>query len=298
MRTHSLTPPCFPFFGGAAVSAATLAAAIALLGVHGAVRAEEPAAQPDAPSSIQVVDPFGPVDTETDPFELELSDTPIDADSYVPARTRWDAKQADFQGPAISAPQQDSAAALPQVSPAVPPQVSVAAPQSSAPTASDPCAAARFKPLRDIGIGIMQPAGESPTDFATPCWEQINAGPNGAFRCWPVLSYQWDATCLCYQPLYFEEINAERYGYICEDGWFCCGPGNCWQSAASAAHFFGTIPCLPYCLVAERPTECVYTLGHYRPGSCPPWRWHWPPWDPYAAAACAGVYTGLIFAIP
>jgi hypothetical protein len=115
-----------------------------------------------------------------------------------------------------------------------------------------------------------------------------------------MLCYNWDPTCLCYQPLYFEEINAERYGYICDDcccRW-CCMPGNCMQSAASAAHFFGTIPALPYCLAAECPTECVYTLGHYRPGSCPPWRWHWPPWDPYAAATCAAVYTGFVFAIP
>jgi hypothetical protein len=164
----------------------------------------------------------------------------------------------------------------------------------------DPCAAAQFKPLCELGINISQPTGQMPTDFATPCWEQINSGPNGLCRCWPTLTYQWDATCLCYQPLYFEEINAERYGYVCDNccGCCCCCPGNCAQSAASAAHFFGTIPCLPYCVAAECPTECVYTLGHYRPGSCPPWRWHWPPCDPFAAATCAGVYTGLVFAIP
>jgi hypothetical protein len=255
---------------------------VTLIATNRHARAEEPATTAAPPSTLEVVDPFGPIEPEPDPFEL--SDTPIDAKSYVPPRTRSDAKQVNFQGPEISAPGQE----LP------------AGPKANSPTASDPCAAARFKPLCEIGIGISQPAGESPTDFATPCWEQINAGPNAAFRCWPVMSYTWDPTCLCYQPLYFEEINAERYGYICDDcccNW-CCMPGNCMQSAASAAHFFGTIPCLPYCLAAECPTDCVYTLGHYRPGSCPPWRWHWPPWDPYAAAVCAGVYTGFVFAIP
>jgi hypothetical protein len=108
-------------------------------------------------------------------------------------------------------------------------------------------------------------------------------------RCWPASTYQWDATCLCYKPLYFEEINLERYGYG------CCA---CLQPAASAAHFFGTVPALPYLIAADSPCECKYTLGHYRPGSCPPLRYHWPPCDPLAAAAEGGVLTGLIFLIP
>lgn len=255
----------------------------------GHLRAEEAAGEPATPSSLQVVDPFGAIEADSeaalaDPFETTASDTPIDAGAYVPPRTRFDAKPANFQGPAIGGPQQES---LP-------------APQASAATAKDPCSAAQFKPLCEIGIGIGQPTGQSPTDFAATCWEQINAGPNAAFRCWPVLSYNWDPTCLCYQPLYFEDINAERYGYVCNDYCCCCGcmPGNCMQSACSAAHFFGTIPSLPYLLAADCPTDCVYTLGHYRPGSCPPWRCHWPKWDPYAAAVCAGVYTGFVFAIP
>ena len=77
----------------------------------------------------------------------------------------------------------------------------------------------------------------------------------------------------CHRPLYFEEINLERYGYGC--GW-------CLQPGASAAHFFGTVPALPYLMTVDCPHECIYTLGHYRPGSCPPWRatgrpaTHWP----------------------
>jgi hypothetical protein len=46
------------------------------------------------------------------------------------------------------------------------------------------------------------------------------------------------------------------------------------------------------------PGDCVYTLGHYRPGSCNPWRWYWPTCDPVAAVAAGGIWTGLIFAIP
>jgi hypothetical protein len=115
-----------------------------------------------------------------------------------------------------------------------------------------------------------------------------------------MMSYQWVATCLCYQPLYFENINAERYGYICNDCCGChCSPQDCLQSACSAAHFFATVPALPYLVMADCPTECVYTLGHYRPASCGvPWRCHWPPLDPVAAVKAGGIYTGLIFAIP
>jgi hypothetical protein len=245
---------------------------VVLIVPHEHLRAEATEAIPAIHFANPVADPFGPVEAEADPFEIVTTDSPVDAAAYVPQRTRWETKPANFQGPVVEAPQQEATG-----------------PAQPATTPKDPCAAAVFKPLSELGISIAQPAGQSPTDFATPCWDQINAGPNGACRCWPVLCYQWDATCLCYQPLYFEEINAERYGYV------CCG---CWQPAASAAHFFATVPALPYCLVAECPTECVYTLGHYRPGSCPPWRWHWPPCDPVAAASAGGIYTGLIFAIP
>jgi hypothetical protein len=152
--------------------------------------------------------------------------------------------------------------------------------------------------MSELGVGIAQPQGQSPTDFATPCWNEINAGPNAICRPWSVLCYQWSPTCLCYRPLYFEDINAERYGYICNDCCCCIGPQDCVQSAASAAHFFATVPALPYCIAAKPPHECVYTLGYYRPGSRVPWRCNYPPWDPWAALTTAGVYTGLAFAIP
>jgi hypothetical protein len=158
------------------------------------------------------------------------------------------------------------------------------------PPPQDPCAAIMYKPLNQLGIDIAITSGDVPADQAAACWEQVNQyGAPLAFRCWGTFNYHWDATCLCYRPLYFEEINLERYGYECD----CC-----LQPAASAAHFFATVPALPYCMAVECPRSCHYTLGHYRPGSRPPWRWHWPPCDLLAAAATGGVYTGLIFMIP
>jgi hypothetical protein len=165
--------------------------------------------------------------------------------------------------------------------------------QSPPPAAApkDPCAAAAFRPLSELGINIATPDGQTPANLAGPCWDQINGGgcPRAGARCWPMMAYYWDATCLCYRPLYFEEANLERYGYSCD----CC-----LQPFASAAHFFGTVPALPYCMAVNCPGECIYTLGHYRPGSCPPWRWQWPPCSIFAADVEAGVLAGLIFAIP
>lgn len=153
------------------------------------------------------------------------------------------------------------------------------------------CGVPNEKLLGQLTIHIETPQGVLPTDHAAACWQQLNAasGPLAFARLWPQQCYTWDATCLAHRPLYFEEVNLERYGYGCCD---------CLQSAASAAHFFATVPALPYCMAADCPGECQYTLGHYRPGSCPPWRCHWPPYSTLGGLSQAGVLTGFIFLIP
>ncbi|MCC7476218.1 MAG: hypothetical protein IT425_12550 [Pirellulales bacterium] len=237
-----------------------------------------------------------PTPPARDPFDTVPDQTrvapPLAPENYVATPIRWLASQTSHQESPSNA--NATSAATPQPAPvlriASPSGGPAGASNSNAPTtASDPCAASQFKPLGELGINIALPEGQMPTDLAGACWEQINAGPNAANRCWSILNYHWDATCLCYRPLYFEEINAERYGYVC---------GCCLQPAVSAAHFFGTVPLMPYYMAADCPCECNYALGHYRPGSCPPRRGHWPPCDPVAAASAGGVYTGLIFAIP
>lgn len=69
-----------------------------------------------------------------------------------------------------------------------------------------------------------------------------------------------------HRPLYFEEVNLERYGNQLP-----------FQNFASAAHFFTSAAFLPYKVGATPPSCCITTLGHRRPGDCVPYRIHKHP---------------------
>lgn len=236
------------------------------------------------PKVIQPAESIAAQSAFFDPFEMS---TPIDTAAYFPESTGI-APQHELvflQTPSSESPA-PSATPVPSA-PAVPDGEN----DTKKPASTDPCAAMVDKPMCVLGINILLPSGLLPKDHAALCWAERNTMDASYLlsRCWPVLPYFWDAPCLCYRPLYFEETNLERHGYG------CC---KCIQPVVSAAHFFGTVPALPYCMADHCPCECEYTLGHYRPGSCPPWRCNWPSCKPIAAAAEAGVMTGLIFAIP
>jgi hypothetical protein len=81
-------------------------------------------------------------------------------------------------------------------------------------------------------------------------------------RNWTMITFTWTASALCHKPLYFEEVQLERYGHM-------AGPMK--QAALSGVHFFGNIFFLPYHMGLNPPNECQYALGYYRPGSCAPW---------------------------
>ena len=67
---------------------------------------------------------------------------------------------------------------------------------------------------------------------------------------------------------------------------------------ASGAHFFLTVPLLPYAMGIQTPNECVYTLGYYRPGSCVPWRASHLPLKIGGAIVEVGTIAGLILLLP
>ena len=103
------------------------------------------------------------------------------------------------------------------------------------------------------------------------------------------MTYTWTASGLCHKPLYFEDVQLERYGHM----W---GP---WvQPFMSGAHFFLTVPILPYKMGLEPPNECIYTLGYYRPGDCAPYMIEPFPWSLRGAMYEAGAWVGGVFVIP
>ena len=101
----------------------------------------------------------------------------------------------------------------------------------------------------------------------------------------------WAAPGFFHRPLYFEQINVERYGHHVR-----CG--DCAQSAICTAHFFASVPLLPYKIGADPCCERQYTLGHYRPGSCNPHQVHFVRPTDDGIACEAMMITGLIFLIP
>lgn len=140
-----------------------------------------------------------------------------------------------------------------------------------------------------LGVEINPVAGELPEDRSAERDADLAPSLGVGVRAWPISRKTWTAAAVRHRPLYFEDANAERYGY---------GYAPCVQQLASAAHFFGTAPALPYLMGAQPPCECVYTLGHYRPGDCAPHRPHGWPCSARGAGWQAATIVGLIALIP
>lgn len=96
----------------------------------------------------------------------------------------------------------------------------------------------------------------------------------------------WTAAATSNKPLYFEEEQLERSGH----SW-----GPYVQPAASAVHFFATVPLLPYLMAIYPPEECQYSLGYYRPGNCAPYYLDPFPVSVRGAMVEATFWTGIPF---
>ena len=107
-------------------------------------------------------------------------------------------------------------------------------------------------------------------------------------------AFCWAAPAVFHRPLYFEQPNVERYGHYVS----VCKGGNCLQSAVCAAHFFGTVPLLPYKVGADPCCERQYVLGCYRPGSCNPHQLVKPEVSCRGLVLQGVTVTGLVFLIP
>jgi hypothetical protein len=140
--------------------------------------------------------------------------------------------------------------------------------------------------LADIGLDISV-SGDEGNDF--PCECPLGEGEQFTARLWESTTYTWRASALCHKPLYFEQVHLERYGH----SW-----GPYVDPVISAAHFFGSIPLLPYKMGLEPPHECIYTLGYYRPGNCAPYLLDPIPISPRGALFQAGAVVGAGAIVP
>jgi len=138
------------------------------------------------------------------------------------------------------------------------------------PDLKDVCLSVKdLKKISELTTSIRPSPGDLPKDCP---WGGDDFRP----RYWAPVTFTWTASALCHHPLYFEDIQVERYGHT-------LGP---WlQPFASAARFYLTVPVLPYKMGLELPDECMYTLGYYRPGDCAPYML-----DPLPLSIRAGVF--------
>ena len=108
-------------------------------------------------------------------------------------------------------------------------------------------------------------------------------------RKWEPTTFTWKASALTQKPLYFEDVQLERYGHT-------MGP---WlQPARSGAHFFLNIAVLPYRMGIHPWNECQYSLGYYRPGSQAPRQLPAFPLNAKAGLWQAGAMIGGVYLIP
>jgi hypothetical protein len=104
----------------------------------------------------------------------------------------------------------------------------------------------------------------------------------------PPAAFYRRTSSFCHHPLYFEEVNLERYGYSF----------GILQPAASAVHFFGTIPALPYKMAVRPPCSCRSTCRYPEPGRHVPPQCTCPPLRLDAGIVEAGVVAGMVLLIP
>jgi hypothetical protein len=138
----------------------------------------------------------------------------------------------------------------------------------------------QMKTIEQVNLSIAV-SGSEGVDYPFEC--SIDRGDWHPGRAWEQTTYLWKASALCHKPLYFEDEQLERYGHSFSP---CCQP------FISGAHFFCTLPVLPYCMGVSPPMECEYALGHYRPGSCAPYMINPVPISCRGALIQAGAVVG------
>ncbi|MFM7740825.1 MAG: hypothetical protein ACKO9H_15585, partial [Planctomycetota bacterium] len=133
--------------------------------------------------------------------------------------------------------------------------------------------------LGDASLAMVASAWQLPVECAIGQGEFTG-------RCWTPQLSTWYASNLCHKPLYFENVQLERYGH---------SAGPFMGPIRSSAHFFGSLAFWPYHTAINPPNECIYALGHYRPGNCAPWLVDPFPFSARGMVRQGAVVTGAAF---
>jgi hypothetical protein len=227
---------------------------------------------PDAPSddttdiAAPADEPFAPLDDSTSVLDTESDDAT--SNSLVPQEP--DAEMELMPSPDYLDQQGDR-----------PP--SSVTPQQECQRVLDMVQANR---ISSIGLNIRV-TGEPGRDIPFEC--EVGGDQPYQARDWPETIFTWKASGVCHKPLYFEEEALERYGHE---------KGPLIQPVYSGARFFATLPILPYKMGLTPPTECIYALGYYRPGSCAPYMIEPLPLSLRAALFEAAAVVGAAAVLP
>lgn len=142
-------------------------------------------------------------------------------------------------------------------------------------------------PLRNICFDDCP--GCEPRDVAYQCPPVLFSEGGTLERVFSETDYQWTASNLMYNPLYFQDVALERYGHDHHP---------LIQPAISVGKFAGQLIGMPYQLAMHPVCDEEYALGYYRPGEPTPRLIYQVPLNAKAGVVTAGVYTGLFFLIP
>jgi hypothetical protein len=225
----------------------------------------------------------------TDPSDTSTTGQPLSPNPFEDDKTAPQTPQPPGQLPEVDAKGAGSLAPENGLGPLQPYEgdIVVPDPKKDCQTALSNLRANRLTTTRSRRILDLRPTEAGDLPYECTLGSQTLALDSG--RSWPETCYTWKASGLCHKPLYFEQSHMERYGH----SW-----GPVLDPVISGAHFFASVPLLPYHMGLEPPCECIYPLGHYRPGSCAP-RYIEPfPWSIRGGALQAATVTGLIFAVP
>jgi hypothetical protein len=274
----------------------------------------QPPAEPDSRYNEQITEPFGQSSGEPEAMESESTEVQVDEneDMTLPPAGTPEALPQTEPAPQDETNRQPAATerqprtfqpAPPTNAPRRDPFVEADdEPNAGLPNAEDPTlsdegrdsqedctkelARLRAHTLDQVDLSIAV-AGDPGQDFPVEC--SIDDGTWHEGRCWDETTYMWKASALCHKPLYFEDEALERYGH----SW-----GPCLDPLVSGAHFFCKLPVLPYCMGVTPPNECMYALGHYRPGNCAPYMCDPIPLSCRGAVFEAGAVVGAAAILP